>query len=57
MDVFVEQIVKKRMESKEKILAVGIALAAVVVSFVIFLLSRYLMAFTLGLVAGGNFVA
>ena len=36
MDIFVEQIVKKKMESKEKIMAVGIAVAAVVVCFFVF---------------------
>ena len=57
MDIFVEQIVKKKMESKEKIMAVGIAVAAVVVCFFIFLFSQYLMAFTLVLVAGAIFGA
>ena len=57
MDLFVEQIVKKKMESKEKIMAVGIAVAAVVVCFFIFLFSQYLMAFTLVLVAGAIFGA
>lgn len=57
MDIFVEQIVKKRMESKEKLMAGGIIVAAIILSCVIFLLSGYLMAFTLVLVAGAIFGA
>lgn len=57
MDVFVEQIVKKKMESKEKLTAVGIAVAALALCCVIFFLSGYLMAFTLVLVAAAIFGA
>lgn len=39
MDVFVEQIVKKRRDMKDNLLAVGLVVLAIVLIFVIFLLS------------------